>query len=158
MIPYNVRVSNVALSTSADLLTLIGGASRSFLITEFEAEGDGTSSAYNEFGFYRVATAGVTGSGAVTPIAVDSPNLTGTTPALAFSGLVYTAWSTQPTLGNLIQNVAVNANGQRVFWRAEANYSNAIVVPGGNNAAASISVRSISGTSNVSLRIQIREL
>lgn len=158
MIYYNVQRQNVALSTAADFMTIIGGASRSILIVEFEAEGDGTASAYNEFGFYRVATAGSTGSGAITPVTVESPNMTGTTPALAFSGLVYTGWTTQPTLGNLIQQVGVNSNGQRAFWRANANLSNAITVPGGNNAAATVSVRGISGTGNVSIRVQFAEL
>lgn len=158
MIIYNVQRQNVALSTTADFMTIIAGASRSLLILEVDAEGDGTASAYNEFGLYRVTTAGTTGASAITPVPVDSPNMTGTTPALAFSGLVYTAWTTQPTVGNLIQQCPVNSNGQRYFWRANPNLSNAIVVPGGNNAAATISVRSISGTGNVSIRIQFAEL
>ena len=158
MMIYNVQRQNVALSTSADFLTLIAGASRSVLLLEFEAEGDGTSSAYNEFGIYRVATAGTTGSSAIVPVPIDSPNMTGTTPAIAFSGLVYTAWATQPTLGSLIQQIAANSNGQRAFWRANANLSNAIVVPGGNNAASSISIRGINGTGNISYRLQFAEL
>jgi|SRR5579871_5750737 len=158
MIFYNVQRQNVALSSSADFMTIIAGASRSLLVVEFELEGDGTASAYNEVGIYRVATAGSTGAGAITPVTVESPNMTGTTPALAFSGLVYTGWTTQPTLGSLIQQVGVNSNGQRAFWRANANLSNAITVPGGNNAAASLSVRGINGTGNVSVRVQFAEL
>ena len=157
MIYYNVQRQNVALSTSADFMTIITGSTRSILLVEFEAEGDGTASAYNEFAFYRVATAGTTGSGAITPVTVEAPNLTGTTPALAFSGTVYTGWSTQPTLGSLIQQVGVNSNGQRAFWRANANLSNAITVPGGAAAAGSISVRGVSGTGNVSIRVQFAE-
>lgn len=159
MMIYNIIRSNVALSTSNDFFTVISGASRSFLVLEIDAEGDGNTSSYNEFGIYRVATAGTTGGGAITPVPVDAPNLTGTTPAIAFSGTVDTTWSTQPTVGSLIHNVPLNANGQRYFWRANPNLSNAIVVPGGANAAGSISVgRSLSGTSNISLRLMVAEL
>jgi hypothetical protein len=160
MMIYNVQRSNVALSTSNDFMTLISGATRSFLILEIDAEGDGTASSYNEFGLYRVGTAGSTGGGAITPVPVDAPNMTGTTPAIAFSGTVDTTWTTQPTVGGLIHNVPLNSNGQRYFWRCNANNNNAIVVSGGANAAGSISVRGISGsgTGNVSIRLQIAEL
>lgn len=157
MMIYNVQRQNVALSTTADFMTLISGATRSFLILEIDAEGDGTSSLYNEFAIYRVATAGTTGSGAITPVAIDTPNMTGTTPAIAFSGTVNTAWSGQPTLGALIHQCPINNNGQRYFWRANPNLSNAIVVPGGANAAGSVSLRSVTGTGNTSIRLQIAE-
>lgn len=159
MMIYNIIRSNVALSTSNDFFTVISGANRSYLVLEIDAEGDGNTSSYNEFGIYRVATAGTTGGGAITPVPVDAPNLTGTTPAIAFSGVVDTTWSTQPTVGNLVHNVPLNANGQRYFWRANPNLSNAIVVPGGANAAGTLSVgRSLSGTSNVSIRLMVAEL
>jgi len=158
MMIYNVQRQNIALSTTADFMTIISGATRSFLILEIDAEGDGTSSLYNEFGIYRVGTAGSTGGGAITPVAIDSPNMTGTTPAIALSGVVDTTWTTQPTLGSLIHQCPINNNGQRYFWRANPNLSNAIVCPGGANAAGTISVRSITGTGNTSIRLQIAEL
>jgi hypothetical protein len=159
MIPYNVIRSNAAQSLSNDFLTIIGGASRSNLLTEVDAEGAGTTSAFQEFGLYRVATAGATGGGAITPVvAGPAPNLTGTTPALAWSGTCFTTWATQPVLGALIKNVPLNLNGQRYFWRCNPNLNNAISIPGGNNAAASLSVRGITGTGNMSLRLQLLEL
>lgn len=158
MIIYNVQRQNQALSTSADFMTIISGSTRSLLVLEFEAEGDGTASAYNELGFYRASAAGITGSSAITPVTVESPNMSGTTPALAFSGNVYTAWATQPTVSSLIQQLAVNANGQRAFWRCNANLSNAIVVPGGAGIGGTLSVRGINGTSSISLRVQFAEL
>lgn len=158
MIIYNVQRQNVALSTSADTMTIISGSVRSILLLEFELEGDGTASAYNEVGIYRVATAGVTGAGAITPVTIEQPNMTGTTPALAFSGTVFTGWTTQPVLGNLIQQVAVNSNGQRAFWRCNANLSNAIPCPGGANALGTLSVRAINGTGSVSVRVQFAEI
>lgn len=159
MMLYNIIRANTALPASTnDFMTIISGATRSFLIVEIDAEGDGNTSTYNEFGIYRVTTAGTTGGGAITPVPVDSPNMTGTTPAIAFSGTVDTTWTTQPTVGSLIHNVPINANGQRYFWRANPNLSNAIVVPGGNNAAGTVSVRPSTGTSNISLRIMVAEL
>jgi len=159
MIIYNIIRSNTALSLTADFFTIIAGAVRSFLVLEIDAEGDAAASAYNEFGIYRVTTAGVTPGGAITPVTVEAPNLTGTTPALAFSGTVPTTWATQPVVGALIHNCPINANGQRYFWRCNPNLNNAITVPGGNNAAGSLSVgRGISGTSNISLRLQVAEL
>lgn len=139
-------------------MTIISGATRSLLIVEFEIEGDGTASAYNEVGLYRISANGTTGSSAVTPITVESPNMTGTTPALAFSGNVYTAWVSQPTTSSLIQQVGVNSNGQRAFWRANANLSNAITVPGGGSTGGTISVRAVNGTGSVSVRVQFAEL
>ena len=50
MIIYNVMRSNVALSTTADFFTIVTGSSRSVLVLEIDAEGDGTASAYNEAG------------------------------------------------------------------------------------------------------------
>jgi hypothetical protein len=155
---YEVIRTNIALNNAADFMTLISGATRSSIIVGVDAEGDGNTSSYNEFGLYRVATAGTTGSAPVVPTAPSSPNMTGTTPALAFSGTVNTAWTGQPTLGALLKNCPVNSNGQRFYWRAMPNYIDAIDMPGGANAAGSISVRGINGAGNVSIRITLIEI
>lgn len=157
MIPYSIVRQDVALSTTADFLTIIAGASRSLLLTELDFQGEGNTSVKNQLGVFRVATAGTTPGGAITPAPRYTPNMTGTTPALAFSGLVYTTWSAAPTLGANVHPFSVNANGQRYFWRAE-HINDVIPVPGGNNAAASLSIRSVSGTSNVSGRVRIVEV
>lgn len=157
---YNLSRSNVTLSGTTPFLTLVSGATRSFLIIELDIEGDGTASAYNEIGLYRVATAGVGGATAITapPAPVDAPNMTGTTPALAFSGAANSSYATTPpAVGVLAHNLPINANGQRYFWRANANLNNAIVVPGGANAAGSVTFAPISGTSPISIRVQIAE-
>lgn len=164
MILYNAIRSNGALVTTIDFMTIIAGATRSLLIVELDFEGDGTASAYNEIGVYRVTTAGAGAAPtAVVPGTTEQPNMTGTTPALAFSGLVYIGAAgyatTQPVINAVpFHTIPINANGQRYFWRANANLNNAFTVPGGNNAAASISFRSLSGTSNVSGRVGILEL
>lgn len=150
---YNVQRSNTALSTTNDFFTIISAAARSIGILEIDAQGMGNTSAANECGIYRVGTAGVTGGGAITPTPAASPT------APAFTGVVNTTWSTQPVVGALIHPIPINANGQRYFWRANPNLSNAIWSPGGANAAGSFSCgRSLTGTSNISLRVQIAEI
>jgi hypothetical protein len=166
MIIYDCIRENAALSTTVDFIQIISGATRSCLVLELDFEGDGTASAYDEVGVYRVTTQGTgTAPTATTPATRDSPNMTGTTPALAFSGLFYggTGYgTTQPTLATQpMHNIPVNANGQRYFWRANPNLNNAIVIPGAvtaGAAAGSLSFRSQSGTGNTSGRVQIAEL
>lgn len=159
MIIYNVRVSGALSAVLTPIATLISGATRSFLLLEVDLEGAGTASQFNEVGIYRVGTAGVTGSGALTFTATDVPNMTGTTPALAFSGTGFAAYATQPIAGALVQNVPINANGQRYFWRANANLNNAISVSGGNNAAGTIALfpNNTAGGS-VTGRLQLAEI
>lgn len=159
MIIYNVRVSGALSAVLTPIATIIAGAIRSFLLLEVDLEGMGTASQANEVGVYRIGTAGVTGSGALTFGAVDQPNMTGTTPALAFSGTGFGSYATQPIAGALVQNIPINANGQRYFWRANANLNNAIPVQGGNNAAASIGLfplNTAGGT--VTGRLQLAEI
>lgn len=154
MVIYNVSKSNAALSLTADIFTIVSASVRSFLILEIDVEGDGNTSSYNECGIYRVATAGVTPAGAIVPSPVADPAT-----ATAFAGTVNGSYSTPPVVGALIHNIPVNANGQRYFWRCNPNLNNAIFCRGGAVANGSLSVgRSISGTSNVSIRIQIGEL
>lgn len=160
MIIYNISRQNVTLSGTTPFLTIVSGATRSFLIIELDVEGDSNASAYNELGLYRVTTAGTGGATAIStpPAPVDSPNLTGTTPALAFSGAANSTYATtQAVPGALVHNIPVNANGQRYFWRANPNMSNAIVVSGGGLAAGSITFAPISGTSPISIRVQVAE-
>jgi len=167
MILYNCVKSNGALSTTIDFCQIISGATRSFLVLEMDFEGDGTASAYNEIGVNRVTTQGTgTAPTATVPATSEQANLTGTTPALAFSGLFYTGAAgyatTQPTLTTPgVWTIPVNANGQRYFWRANPNLNNAINVTGAVTAGAalgSLSFRSTSGTSNVSGRVLIGEI
>ena len=65
MIIYNVRVSGTLSTTTTPIATIISGSIRSFLILEVDLEGMGTASQANEVGINRVATAGATGSGAL---------------------------------------------------------------------------------------------
>jgi hypothetical protein len=157
MIIYNVKVSGTLGTTTTPMATIISGATRSFIVLEVDLEGMANASAANELGIYRVGTAGVTGGSALTFVTPEAPNMTGTTPALAFSGTGFGSYSTQPVYGALVRNIGLNANGQRYFWRCNANLNNAIVVPGGNNAAGSIVLAPISGSSIFTGTIQIAE-
>jgi len=153
MIIYNVLVGGTLGATTTALATIIAGATRSFMLLEMDIEGMATASATNELGFYRIGTAGVTGSSALTFTTVE-----GLSSNPAFSGTGFAAYSTQPIKGALIHNFGLNANGQRYFWRCNPNLNNAIVIPGGNNAAASIGLFPISGSSVITGRLQIAEL
>ena len=120
MIVYNVVRSGVTLSGTTPFLTIVPGANRSFLLVELDFEGMGNASAANEIGVYRVLAAGTGAATAITntPQAVDAPNMTGTTPALAFSGAANASYATtQPTFTATapIHNIGLNSNGQRYF-------------------------------------------
>lgn len=157
---FNVRTPHAAAAsftvgvTTTALGTIIAGAIRSFLLMEIDFEGMGTASGANELGIYRVGTAGVTGSNALTFSNIDSPN--GGAPS--FSGTGFFTYATQPIAGSLIHPFGFNTNGQRYYWRCKPNFSDAIVVPGGNVAAASIAVFPISGGGTGVGRLQIAEL
>jgi hypothetical protein len=151
MLLYNITRSNVTPTASQDFFTIISNATRSFGIIELDAEGAGTASAYTETGVYRVTGAGVTGGGAITPTPVN--------PALAaFGGVVDTTWTTQPTVGALIHTMPINSNGQRYFWRAMPNLSNAIWSPGGATTAGTVSIRPITISGAITVRAQVGEI
>jgi hypothetical protein len=153
MINYNVAIGGTLAAVTTAIATIVSGATRSFLLTEIDVNGQATASAVNEVGIYRVATAGVTGSSALTFTATE-----GLASNPAFSGTGFGAYATQPVKGALIHNFGLNANGQRYFWRCNPNLNNAIVVPGGNVAAGSITLMPISGASVVTGRLQLAEL
>ena len=151
---YNVRIPQFTLAaTTTAFGTVISAAARSFLVTELDFEGMGTASAFNEIGLYRVGTAGVTGATALVFTSVDANS---TIPV--FAGTGFAAYTTQPIAGALLQNMPLNSNGQRYFWRCNPNLNNALVVPGGNAAAGSIAMFPIAGTGSVGGRMQISEL
>lgn len=148
---YNARFSGTLEATAlVALFTIISAATRSFIVTEIDVEGMGTSSAAQEAGIYRVGTAGVTGGGAVTPVPTDASST-------AFGGTAFASYATQPIKGALVHNVPINANGQRYFWRCNPNLNNCISVPGGAVAAGSLGVFTLSGTGVLTGRLQVVE-
>lgn len=151
MLLYNIVRSAVTPTAAQDFMTIISNATRSFGILELDAEGGGTASAYTEMGVYRVTTAGTTGGGAIVPAPVNPAQP-------AFGGVVDTTWTGQPTIGALIHTMPVNSNGQRYFWRAMPNLSNAIWSPGGAVAAGTVSIRPITISGAITLRVQVCEI
>ena len=147
---YDVSRSAVVLTAGNDVMTLIGGATRSFRVISFSIVGLGNAAAANEFGFFRTGTVGVTGGGAVTPTPKNGS-------AGAFSGTVNTTWGTQPVVGAAGPRFGVGANSgvfSKTFTDAEK-----IDVPGGGAAvtASCLSLRCISGSSTVSVNVTIEE-
>ena len=151
---YNVRIPSFTLAaTTTAFGTIVSAATRSFLVMELDFEGMAGASAVNEIGLYRVGTAGVTGASALTFTSVDANS---TIPA--FAGTGFASYTTQPVAGTLLQNIPINGNGQRYFWRCNPNLNNALVVPGGAVAAGSIMLAPISGSSLIAGRLQIAEM
>jgi hypothetical protein len=152
---FRLNRSNVALSTTNDFFTIITGATRSLKILEIEAKFDATTAATTEVGIFRVTAAGITGSGPIVPpLASESP-----VTATAFSGVVNTVWGTQPTVATLpTRIISANAPGDRYFWRCMPNEKDAIIVTGGGGIPGTLSVRSLIGTSAVTISLLIDEL
>lgn len=140
---YAVNRSNVALNTSNDLMTFIAPANRRIRIVEISIGGMGTASAANELQVAR-STGGTTGGGALTaePLEPDS---------VAAGSTVNTTWAAQPTLGNVLLRLPVNANGGIYRWVARPGEE--IVA----RNAGQISLRSAVGTSNVSVHVVFEE-
>lgn len=138
-IPYTARVENTALSTSNDTATFVAASTRCLLIQAVSLYGLGTSSAANSVKICR-STGGTTGGGAVTPAPLNPSS-----PAAACT--VNTTWSTQPTLGAVIRNIGVNANGAVVRMPINATIQ----------GSGQCSIRSGTGTSNVNLDVEFLE-
>lgn len=140
---YSVTVTSTALSTSNDAVTITAASGKPLQILMVDIKGMGTASAANEVLFMR-SSGGTTGGGAVTPRAASSD-------AGAAGFTAYTTWSGQPTPGNVLWRFAVNANGGQDKW---------VAVPGGEFTVPSggqVSIRSASGTSNVTIDLLINE-
>lgn len=146
---YKIPLGAVTLSTANSSLTVISGATRALKITEIYLAGTGTASASNDVGLYRVGTAGVTGSAAITP-APDNP----AAPAQAFTN--FTAYVTQPVVGAKILDMPVNSNGGVFYYRPMKG--DEIEIPAGNVAAGSVTIRSVSGTGTVTGWVTVEEI
>lgn len=140
---YSVSRSNVALATANDTMTFLSPANRRIRIVEVSIGGMGTASAANEVSVAR-STGGTTGGGPLTsePLEPDSA---------AAASVVNTTWSAQPTLGNVLLRLPVNANGGIYRWVARPGEE--IVA----RATGQFSIRSAVGTSNISIHVIYEE-
>jgi hypothetical protein len=149
---YNAQIPQFTLAaTTTAFGTLISGSVNANMLLEIDFQGRGTSSADNEVGIYRIATAGITGSTAITATPTNAGYA-------AWAGTAFVSYATQPVKGALVHNFPLNSNGQRYFWRCNPNLNNAIAIPAGNVAAASIGFFPISGTGSVGGRVQLAQI
>ncbi len=141
---YSVSVSNTALNTSNDLMTIISSSGRRVRIVEISIGGMGTASAANELEVAR-SSSGTTPGGGLTiePLSSDQA---------ASASNVYTTWAAQPTLGDVLLRLPVNANGGIYRWVARPGEELEI------RNAEQLSLRSAVGTSNVSVHVIFEEL
>ncbi len=146
MFTYFVNRSNFALSTTNDYMTFITASNHPILLREINITGMGVSSAANEVIISRsVAGSGQGGLINVSKGHDSAPN--------AFTS-IYTTWGVQPTLsGTPLLRIGVNANGGVNGWR-NIPHVNDIIIPAG----AALSIRSGSGTSNVTISATFTEI
>lgn len=140
---YSVSRSNVALSTTNDLMTFLAPTNRRIRIVEISIGGMGTASAANELLVAR-STGGTTGGGALTAEPLDPDSA-------AAGSTVNTTWAAQPTVGNVLLRLPVNANGGIYRWVARPGEE--LVA----RNAGQLSLRSAVGTSNVSAHVVFEE-
>lgn len=106
---YTLSRSNLALPVSTDdLLTIIPATNRSFDLIEASIGGMGTVSAAGELQVAR-SNGGVTPT---VPVAHEPHREAQAAAALSSA----TTWGTQPTLGDVIARLTVNANGGVYRW------------------------------------------
>jgi hypothetical protein len=132
---FSVTRASSALNTSNDTVTIVAG-SKALRIIYVEASGMGTASAANEIVIAR-STSGTTPGGGITPVALEGSG--------SSTFAAYTTWAVQPTLGNVIHRLTVNANGGKDRFNPAPGLE--ITVP----ASGQVSIRSASGTSNVTI-------
>lgn len=146
MAKYSVTRASSALSTTTDSITIIPASGRRIKIYEVIVGGLATASAANALMVSR-STGGATPASALTPQPVVTDQAASTT-------LVWTAWTTQPTInaGGPLLRIPVNSNGGVFRWVAR---------PGDEIEARNleqISLRSETGTGNVSITVSYEEL
>lgn len=151
---YTISRVSTALSTTNDWLTLVTAAAKALRVHEIFMAGQGTASAANDIIVVRPTAAG---TGAGTSAATPAP-LNPAAPAASFSAFSTYA-TTQPTLPTTtaaVQRFGINANGG--VWRWVAKPGSEILIPAGNNLAGTLSIRSVSGTSNVTGYVIVEEI
>lgn len=141
---YTVTKTSTALSTSNDSITIVASSTKPLRVYMVDIKGMGTASAANEVLLSR-SSSGTTGGGGITPAKLNSNS-----GSASFSA--YTTWSAQPTLGDTVWRFGVNANG---------GIDKFIAIPGAEiqvPVSGQLSIRSASGTSNVTINLLIEEV
>ncbi len=146
---FSVSRTNVAISTTADSLSLWAASGRKFLVSEFAVGGQGTASAANEMDLLPTVASGVTSGASIVPQPFDPDSQASST--LCCPG----SWGTQPSAsGTPFFRLPVNANGGLFRWVAKPRQE--IVVR--YSATVQLSVRAGVGSSNCSMHLIFEEL
>jgi hypothetical protein len=140
---YTVSKTSTALSTTADAVTITAPAGRSLKVWAIRMYGGAAASAYNEVLVSR-------STGGATPVAITPVPLNADFAAATFTAA--SGWTTQPTLGATLRRIGVNANGSAIQMPFPPGSE--IDIPGGGQ----LSVRSVSGTSAVSMEIDVEQI
>lgn len=141
---FTVTRTSAALSTSNDYLTIVATSTKPLRVYVVDLKGDSNASAANEVLLCR-SSSGTTGGGAITPSKTNSNSA-------AASFAVYTTWSVQPTLGDVMWRFSVNANG---------GIDKMVAIPGAEiqvPVSGQLSIRSSDGTSNMIANLLIEEV
>lgn len=141
---YEYPITRTALNTSNDLITIVVPSTAAARVLGFELAFDEITAALNEIRIAR-STSGTTPGGGITAGKKNAKFANATLN-------VYTTWSAQPTLGEILRRYSLKAPGERaggLFTR-----DGIIDIP----PSGQISVRSSSGTSNVSGYLLIEEI
>lgn len=149
---YEINRTNVALSTTVSTVTLVSGALRHFRVVGIVCVGLGTASLAQEMLVSRVNAAGVGATTAITPRPVNPAF-----PAAVLTA-VYGYATSDPTLLSDLKRCPFNGNGGVFIWNCKADFSDALEVPPGANAAGSVTFRSSLGTGNYTLEVIVEEL
>ena len=140
---YVANKVGTALSTTADAMTITAPATRALKIWEIRVYGQGTASAANEIQIAR-------STGGATPVAITP--VPRATLSAAAGTTVAGSWTTQPTLGVIIDRIGVNSNGA---------YTPLVFMPGNEievPPSGQISIRSAVGTGVVTLDVVFEEV
>jgi hypothetical protein len=145
---YSAIVSNVALNTAADLITLTPPASRRIQLLEVSIGGMGTASAANELGVFQGNAAGTT------PVAVTPTAWSGDGYSPAPGSTVASGWTGQPTVSGQIASIPFNSNGGIYRWKAAPDQPlYAVGVAAGTRINPFFSFRSKVGNGTASIMI-----
>jgi hypothetical protein len=144
---YTISRPSFALNTNNDTLTVVASNTKPLRLMIVDLKGLGNSAAANEVRLSR-------SSGGTSPVNTSTPAVIGklnsASPAPSFS--VYTGWTGQPTLTETLWPFSVNANGGQDKF---------IALPGAEisvRVGEQVSIRSASGTSNVSVALLVEEM
>lgn len=142
---FSVSRGRTSLSTTADLLTIVASSTKPLRVTMIDIKGMDTASAVNEVLVQR-SSGGTTPGGAITPSKVNPSSASA-------SFAAYTTWGAQPTLdGSILWRFGPNANGGIDKYVAPPGWEFPVPVGG------QVSIRSASGTGNVTINLAIEEI